>query len=144
MASLGTSSIEKFDCDPSMPNLGPRWLDWIERVNDYLNGAKITDDAQRVSILFFVGGTPLRKIHRTLLDDPVTKTTEYYKAVERLGNFFETKKNVLVNQVTFHKAAQHPNETIIQYIARLKMLAEYCEFPDLEFMLTYKVVCTCT
>lgn len=144
MELLSVSGIEQFECDPATPNLGPMWTTWIERMQDYFNGVGITDDNRKVSILFFLGGSKLKKIHQTLLDEPVTKTTEYDKAVERLSNFFASKKNVLLNQLTFHKAVLHPNETIIEYISRLRRLAEHCEFPNLEFQLTYKVVCTCT
>jgi len=141
---LNVSWIEKFDCNPAKPDLGPTWMTWIDRMQDYLNAVGITDEGQKVSILFFLGGSDLKKIHQTLLDEPVTKTSEFDKAVERLSNFFSSKKNTLLNQLTFHKAVQHSNETITEYISRLRKLAEHCDFPNLEFQLTYKVVCTCT
>ena len=116
-------------------NIGPRWDDWVIRLNEYFDAAAIDDDKQRLASLFFFGGTKLRKIHSTLPEaipegEEEANEGEFDKAVYRLNKFFNPKKNAVIEVYKFRQSKQDVNETIEQFVTRLRLLAQYCEYDD--------------
>ena len=51
--------------------------------------------------------------------------------LEKLESYFEPSRNILYERFLFHAAEQQPNETVDQYIIRLRRLAETCNFQTL-------------
>ena len=130
--SVPANSILQFDCDILVENLGPRWTQWINRLEQYFICNKITDDTQMVACLFYLGGERLHQIHGTLKEVtlPETCNTEYKKAKQRLDTYFNPKKNPVLEIFNFMQAKQEQHETIQQYVSRLRMLSEFCEFGE--------------
>ena len=131
MFSNFTAVIDSFDCDNQL-NIGPRWDDWVIRLNEYFDAAAIDSDKQMIASLFFLGGTKLRKIHSTLpVDIPTDKEnscdTDYRKAVYRLTSFFNPKRNAIIEIYKFRQAKQQSHETIEQFVTRLRIMAQYCD-----------------
>jgi hypothetical protein len=56
----------------------------------------------------------------------------YDKAVNALDNYFKPQANVPYERSVFRSMAQSENETIEQYITRLRQRAETCEFGNQE------------
>ncbi|CAF0913527.1 unnamed protein product [Brachionus calyciflorus] len=145
MASFSSNSILQFDCDPYVENLGPKWTRWIDRLDQYFAANGVTDDARMKSALFFLGGEQLNEIHKTLdhIVIPGTVTSEYGKSKHRLTTYFSPKKNRVVEVYKFIEAKQTVNESIFQYITRLRMLGEFCGFTDLNQEIVTHVIQTC-
>ena len=112
--SVPANSILQFDCDILVENLGPRWTQRINRLEQYFICNKITDDTQMVACLFYLGGERLHQIHGTLKEVtlPETCNTEYKKAKQRLDTFFNPKKNPVLEIFNFMQAKQEQHETI--------------------------------
>ena len=51
--------------------------------------------------------------------------------LDKLESYFEPARNILYERFLFHEAEQQPNETMDQYIVRLRCLAEACNFRGL-------------
>ena len=132
-STMNTSYIKMFDCDPSLENLGPKWAKWIERLDQYFIASGIENDGRKLNSLFFIGGEELYEIYKTLNDItefPEGVTSNYDKAKYKLTSYFNPKKNVVIEIYNFRQARQSKYETIYQYITRLKILAQYCDFGE--------------
>ena len=139
--------IESFSLEGE--NLGPKWTLWVERLNQLFDVNEIAEekDRQRVSSLFLFGGSKLHELHKTLPEAiPNTVTgvdTEYKKAIYRLTKYFNPSRNVVVEQFAFSQAKQAKNETIAQYVTRLRILATYCEFASTDKEIVRQVIQGC-
>jgi hypothetical protein len=147
MATFSTSSIKHFDCGITEENLGVKWAAWVRHVELYFSAAKVTDEAQKLSTMLFLAGQEVVKLSDTLSDvevDATTYNTEYKKVKQRLTVHFSPSKNVTRERFNFYQARQEHNETISQYVVRLKILAEFCEFEGLrEPLIASHVVTSC-
>ena len=77
--------------------------------------------------------------------DTLTETGEDYKtAVAKLDEYFLPKKNVDYETFQFRQASQKSDETVDQFVTRLRKLAVHCEFADLERELKSAVIEHCT
>lgn len=96
---MTSSVIESFDCDSDPSNLGPRWDEWIDMINQYFVGHGITDNVRKINLLFFYGGRSLYKTHQTLTETTIpdkVDNNDYSKAVFRLTTYFNPKRNRVV------------------------------------------------
>ena len=134
-----SATIEIFDCD-SQENIGPRWNKWLKRLNQLFVASATTDAAQKEATLFLLGGTRLSELHDTLPENvdedeikrsfKVKTITDYEKAMYRLTSYFNPKRNTAIEIFKVNQARQQENETIVQYVSRLRLLATYCNFTD--------------
>ena len=145
--AFSTSSIKHFDCGITEENLGVKWAAWVRHVELYFSVAKVADDAQKLSTMLFLAGQEVVKLSDTLGDvevDATTYNTEYKRVKQRLTEHFSPSKNVTRERFNFYQARQEHNETISQYVVRLKILAEFCEFEGLrEPLIASHVVTSC-
>ena len=54
----------------------------------------------------------------------------YVKATKTLENYFKPKSNVPYERHTFHQMSQKLDETIDQFIVRVCLKADTCDFKD--------------
>ena len=95
-----------------------------KRFETYLLALNITDDKQKRALLLYQAGQNTQEIFDTLTD-----TREDYKtALDKLTDY---KKNVDIETFQFRQTTQKSDETIYQFVTRLRKLAEHCEFTDL-------------
>lgn len=100
----------------------------------------ITDDKQKRALLLYQAGQQTQEVFETLSD-----TGEDYKtALAKLDEYFLPKKNVDYETFQFRQAAQKSDETVDQFVTRLRKLAEHCEFTDLNRELKLAVIQNCT
>ena len=132
--SLTSASIAQFEYVPGVENLGPRWRAWVDRLEQYFTAAGITDDAKKKATLLFLAGESVSNLHLTLKDEAIPQnaniqdTDTYGQAKYRLNQFFQPKRNKIIERFNFRQAKQEPTETIYQFVSRLRVLAEHCEF----------------
>ena len=130
--SIPATTIQQFDCDPAIDSLGPKWTAWIKRLEQFFASNKMTDDTQKVNSLFFLAGDRVYQIHETLSEVAVDASinTEYGKAKAKLNAYFSPSRNPVFEIFNFMQAKQEANETIYQFVSRLRILSEFCEFGD--------------
>jgi hypothetical protein len=112
------------------------------------NEIAVTKGQQRFRTLFLLGGNELRRVHKTLpvevgVASTGTTFTEYDKAVIRLTKHFNPQRNTIVERFTFRAARQNSDETIAQWVSRLRTLAQYCEFAKVDEEIVIQVVEKC-
>lgn len=69
------------------------------------------------------------------------KDKEFNVIVELVKNHFISKRNEAMERCKFQQARQAPNETIANYVAKLKELALFCNFSNLTEALRDQLVC---
>ena len=75
-------------------------------------------------LLLHLAGPAVQDIFATLSDTG----TSYMEALTMLSTYFTPQKSLQFEQDTFRQAHQAPNESISQYVTRLRRLGEHCDF----------------
>ncbi len=65
--------IDPFDCN--VPSLGSRWAEWSKRLQHLFIASQITNDQQKLSALFLLGGPELNSIHN--MQSPAIASREF-------------------------------------------------------------------
>jgi len=80
-----------------------------------------------------------------IADPPAEPTPDnvYTIAKQALDDFFAPKKNVTFEIYNFRLARQNVGETTDAYTARLRTLAKFCEFADIDNELKSHLIQTC-
>lgn len=106
-----------------------QWATYIERFEHFVAANDIKDD-KRVAVLFSVMGSDTYGLLRSLIAPRKPGEMEYADIVATLQEHFAPKPLVIGERFRFHKRDQEDGETVAQYVAVLKKLAEHCEFGD--------------
>ena len=119
-------NYENFDC--AMENAGARWNEWIEDFELYLTACNITAQAKarRRAALLHCGGKEMRRIYDTIKG----VNDDYEDIKEKLTKYFEPQRNKRFERLKFRQAKQEQDESIDAFVSRLKYLAKYCEYDD--------------
>ena len=132
--SFNASSIQPFEYVPGVENLGPRWTSWMDRLEQYFTASGYDNDAKMNAALLFLAGESVNKLYGTLKSEAIpasaniSNTKVYDQTKYRLNQFFQPKRNKIIERFNFTQAKQEANETIYQFISRLRVLSEHCEF----------------
>ena len=124
---IDLSPLATFDpvSDPS--SLSQRWNSWKRCFQIYVAALNINDDKQKRSVLLYQAGQATQEIFYKIPE----MGDEFATAMEKLDNYFTSKKNVTYEIFQFRKAVQQSGETVDQFATRLRKLASICEFTDL-------------
>ena len=69
---------------------------------------------------------------------------EYEQAKTQLKAHFEPSKNTEYEEYVFRRAKQTADETLDSYAVRLRVLAQNCEFPDVDKAIKSHIIQSCT
>ena len=101
---------------------------WKKGFKIYANARKISDQKQKCNTLFHWGSIELQDIFFTLKGD----LSKYDDAAKDLTEYFQPSINAQFERHVFRNAYKTDNETIEQFITRLRQKAETCEFSKIE------------
>ena len=99
----------------------------MKQFETYLVATNITNGKQKRAMLLYQVGTKTQEIFETFQDTG----DDYTTAKAKLNEYFLPKKNVDFEIFQFRQAIQQAGETVEQYATRLRKLAVYCEFNDI-------------
>ena len=134
MSSL--PEFPKFDTALQPTSLGICWEKWMKRLENLFVALEITDEPRQRALLLHYAGEEVNDIYETLTD-----TTKSYASTKgALDEYFKPKKNLTFEVYNFRqlkqndegKKSQNSDETIDQYLSRLKEAGLRCEFNDLD------------
>ena len=132
--------LPPFDPVGDPTSIGQHWKTWKRRFETYLIALNVKDDAQKRALLLHQAGQETQEIFETLLD-----TGENYKtAMDKLDEYFLSKKNVDYETLRFRQASQKSDESLDQFVTRLHKLALHCEFNDVEREIKAAIIQNCT
>ena len=117
-------SIPPFDPFEQTGSVGSCWDRWKTHLQYYIDAHGITVDNRKWVLLIHLARPAIQDIFTTLSDTG----TSYMEALTMLSTYFTPQKSLQFEQDTFRQAHQAPNESISQYITRLRRLGEHCDF----------------
>ena len=130
-----------FDPFTEPSSLGEGWKAWRRRFQTYLLAMNITDPTQQRALLLYQVGQQTQDIFDTIPNNG--QPTNYDTAMRKLDEYFLPKRNVIYEIFQFRQAVQQPGESVDQYATRLRKLAEYCEFADINAEIRSTIVQHC-
>ncbi|KRX62859.1 Transposon Tf2-9 polyprotein [Trichinella sp. T9] len=136
MGSLRLGHIEEFDT--SNPK---EWNSYASRLMFYLEANKVSADADKRAVLLSSCGSALFKLVESLLSPAKPVERSFDEIISVLNDHFAPQPSEIVNRHIFYQRKQQPGETVAEFIADLRRLAQGCNFVDLETMLRDRLVC---
>ena len=127
--------IEPFD--ESVEN----WTSYVERLEEYFKVNKVDNNMKVSALLSLVGGKTYSLLRNlTLPDKPADKNFD--DIVKLLKEHLSPKPSIIAERFRFHRRQQQEGESVNEYVAVLKKLAEHCEFGEnLNDTLRDRLVC---
>lgn len=118
------------------------WLSYTERLQQYFE-ANGTNKERRRAVLLSVVRPATYQLIRNLIISPEKPTD---KSFEEIVSIVQEHRNprpsVIVQRFNFHTRGQKEEESIADYVADLRRLADHCKFGDsLDKMLRDRLVC---
>lgn len=126
-------------------DVATNWKSFKEAYTDYATAIELykKDKAIQAATLKTVMGKECRQI-LARLEISEDESKDPAVVLDKLESYFEPTRNILYERFLFHAAEQQPNETVDQYIIRLRRLAETCNFRNLhDEMLRDRLVLGC-
>ena len=126
-------------------NTAVNWKVFKEAYEDFATATELIakdDEIQAATLKTIMGKECRQTLSRLELSNADKKRPS--KILEKLEEYFAPTRNVLYERYLFHSAQQQRNETVDQYIIRLRHLAESCKFGALhDEMLRDRLVLGC-
>lgn len=151
MADLGSiPQLAAFVPDSDPTSAAQRWKRWSDRLDNLIVALNITDPARKKALLLHLAGEQVYDIYQGLVVADVAADADpavdnvYLAAKRALDEHFSPKKNSEFEVYTFRKAEQRPDETTDSYLARLRSLAKYCGFTNIDSEIKSHIIQTCT
>ena len=123
------------------------WEHYTERLGHYFDANGISDEstdykAKRRAILLSVCGSKIYKLMFDLLAPEKPGVKSYQKLVKLIQDHLTPKPSEIVQRFKFNNRFRNEGESVADFVASLRNLAEHCEYRDtLETMLRDRIVC---
>ena len=123
------------------------WEHYTERLGHYFDANGIgyesgDDKAKRRAILLSVCGSKVYKLMCDLLAPAKPKEKAYQELVKLIQDHLAPKPSEIVQRFKFNNRFRNEGESLADFVAALRNLAEHCEYKDtLEMMLRDRIVC---
>ena len=118
------------------------WTEYVERLQFYFTANGITDATKKRAVLLSCCGPSTFRLLRSLaLPTPLTELS-FKDLVAKMQAHREPKPSVIVQRYQFNSRQRASSETVAEYVAALRKLAEHCDYGDtLNEMLRDRLVC---
>ena len=120
MAAPLLGRIEEFDRQKG------DWSLYVERLENFFAANKITEADRKRDVFLTVIGEYTYKVLRSLLSPVKPKEKSFQELVEKLAEHFSPAPSEIVERFKFHSRFRKPGESVSNYIAQLRSLAEHC------------------
>ena len=128
--ALDVGCLEPFNPKGEPHSLSQRWKRWKRAFNLYVTGKGVLDDGQKRALFLHVAGMDVQEIYFTLVAEAESATFE--ATVKVLDHYFVPKANVPFERHLFRQIVQESEETVDQFVCRLRQRAINCEFGESE------------
>ncbi|XP_018497152.1 uncharacterized protein LOC108865020 [Galendromus occidentalis] len=126
----GFASPREFLPEPENPVV--QWEDWVENFRTYLEargGTASWPVTRRIAILKHCLGAEGQAQYRAIEHLEATGEDDFEKAIDRLNRRFSSQKGLAAARTDFFSREQHQGESVRDYAAALRRLANKCKFP---------------
>ncbi|XP_052405263.1 uncharacterized protein LOC127951422 [Carassius gibelio] len=118
------------------------WEEYSEIVEQFFVANGIEDEGKQRAILISVVGPQTYSVMRNLLSPTKPSEKTYQPLITMLKNHFNPKPSEIVQRFKFDSRTKKPTETVTEYVAELRCLAQDCNYgATLDQMLRDRLVC---
>ena len=128
--AVEVGSLQSFQVKGDPHSVSQRWKKWKRAFQLYVLGKGITNDSQKRGLLLHTAGLDVQEVYFTLVPDGTEKN--YAETFKVLDDYFIPKANVPFERHLFRQISQSSEETVNQFVCRLRQQATSCEFGDRE------------
>ena len=122
--ALNTLHIEAFDVNGDPNTTSQRWKRWVSSFELFIAASAVTCDTQKRALLLHCAGPNVQDIFGTLSNTG----SEYAIALSKLNIYFTPIVNVPYTRHVFRQMKQNEGETILQFVTRLRIVANDCDY----------------
>uniref|UniRef100_A0AAV2LW61 Retrotransposon gag domain-containing protein n=1 Tax=Knipowitschia caucasica TaxID=637954 RepID=A0AAV2LW61_KNICA len=123
MATIGT--LAAFDAK------NQSWEEYCKIMEQFFEANEIDDGDKQRAILLSVVGASTYSLMRNLLSPEKPKEKTYHQLVVLLKNHFDPKPSEIVQRYKFDSRSRNQNESVMDYVAELRRLAQDWDGPTL-------------
>ncbi|KAJ8037230.1 hypothetical protein HOLleu_17995 [Holothuria leucospilota] len=123
-------------------SIGMRLEKWLLRLENFFIAFDIKDEARKRAMLFHFGGESVTEIFQTFNNTGDSK--DYNTAKTKLTEYFQPKQNTEYAIFKFRQAKQGENEMLYMFATRLRQLAKYCQFVDVDKEIKSQIIQSCS
>eukprot|EP00079_Xenopus_tropicalis_P035744 XP_017949515.1 PREDICTED: uncharacterized protein K02A2.6-like [Xenopus tropicalis] len=105
------------------------WATYIERLEQYLEVNDIPPEKHVAALLSVIGGKTYSLV-RNLTAQEKASSKSFKEIVQIVQEHMSPKPLVIAERFRYHKRNQQEGETVSEFAAQLRKLAEHCEFKD--------------
>ena len=127
--------VKPFDVFGDQTSVGSRWQRWLKSFELFadskgliINESSNANKVQRRALLLHTAGEEVQKIFETLPDTGTAK--DYKKAETALNEYFIPQVNTTFQNHVFRSMEQMENETVAQFVMRLRHVAKDCDYGE--------------
>ena len=128
--------VEEFDGSQE------EWTQYVERVNHFFDANDIADAGKKRAVLLSIIGPSMYALLRNLVSPAKPGEKSFDELMSVLKNHYNPTPSETVQRSRFNSRCRKPGESVAQFVAELRALAEFCNYGDsLEKMIRDRVVC---
>ncbi len=127
--------VKPFDVFGNQTSVGSRWQRWLKSFELFadskgliINESSNANMVQRRALPLHTAGEEVQKIFETLPDTGTAK--DYKKAEKALNEYFIPQVNTTFQNHVFRSMEQMENETVAQFVMRLRHVAKDCDYGE--------------
>ncbi|KAG7487172.1 hypothetical protein JOB18_048277 [Solea senegalensis] len=118
------------------------WEECVEVMEHFFVANGISDTARKRAILLSSVGSWTYSLMRNLLSPEKPGDKSYDDLTDLLQSHYNPKPSEIVQRFKFNSRTRAANETVTEYVAVLRELAQHCNYGDkLKEMLSDRLVC---
>ena len=129
--AVEVGSLQPFQVKGDPHSVSQRWRKWKRAFQLYVLGKGITNDSQKRGLLLHTAGLDVQEVyflHWCLM----VQRRNYAETFKVLDDYFILKANVPFERHLFRQISQSSEETVDQFVCRLRQRAASCEFGERE------------
>ncbi|KAI7797170.1 hypothetical protein IRJ41_014565, partial [Triplophysa rosa] len=118
------------------------WEEYTEILEQFFVANEIDDEGKQRAILISVVGAQTYSVMRNILSPTKPSERSYQQLVTMLKDHFNPQPSEIVQRFKFDSRTKKPTETMTEYVAELRCLAQDCNYgATLNQMLRDRLVC---
>ena len=104
------------------------WKKWLRSFQILLDARGAENHLQKKQLLLHSAGIQVQEIYFSSVTDEVHANNNFDQTINLLDNYFIPRANVPFERHLFRQEGQKSDETVDQFVCRLKQRASTCEF----------------
>ena len=119
------------------------WPQYVERLGHFFEVNRIEDEGKKRSIFLMMVGPTVFKLIHNLASPAKPGDKSCGDSVKLLTEHYRPTPSETFQRFKFHSRSRKPGESVANFVAELRALAEFCNFgSSLEAMLWDQIVCS--